>query len=113
MPAVTSQLLLWLLFFATTIYGHVGMKLASQRQIPGFFQPLFSAWGFSALIAWFLSAFLWAAILARAPLAEANSISALRHVLICLAAFVFLNETLNLRFVLGSALICAGIILAR
>jgi drug/metabolite transporter (DMT)-like permease len=109
---------LWLLFFATTVYGHVALKFAVDRAEPGDFRralvaALVDHWGWSACLAWGVSCVLWAAVLSRQTLLQANAVSSLRFVLICLAACVLLGESLNRTQTLGMALIAAGILLVR
>ena len=73
---------LWVLFFFTSVYGHVALK-AVVNQVPGggyrqvLTATLTSFWGWSALVAWGLSCLLWALALARHPLVTANAVSSL------------------------------------
>jgi len=108
---------LWLLFFATTVFGHVGMKLAVQGKqnasaletVASLLQP----WGLSATIAWTLSAVIWLLIVSRQELYVANSISSLRYVLIALVCWGILQETPAAKDWVGMALITVGVILVR
>ena len=107
------QATLWLLFFASTIYGHVAFKLVAHKQtiLLTLWQAVFSFWGLTATLAWGLSGALWILILAETPLVAANSVSALRYVLVALAAILFLQETMTLGQGLGMIFIALGIYL--
>jgi drug/metabolite transporter (DMT)-like permease len=105
---------IWILFFGTTVYGHVALKLAVDRAGTGrVLAALASAWGWSACLAWAASCLLWMLTLSRHRLVFANGLSSLRYVLIALAAWVVLGERMNGWHVLGMALITAGICLVR
>lgn len=69
----------------------------------------FSPWGLSALASWAFSCWLWAVLLTRHSLFAANSVSTLRYVFLCLAAFLFLKESVSGRDIAGMALIAAGV----
>ena len=58
------------------------------------------------------SCYLWAVLLTRHGVGEASSQSALRYVLILVAATIWLGESMTIRQVLGCVLISAGIWLA-
>ena len=53
-PYATSAI--WLLFFATSVYGHVALKVAVDRTVQDEARRVFSAlrgvWGWSACLAW-------------------------------------------------------------
>jgi drug/metabolite transporter (DMT)-like permease len=108
---------IWLLFFGTTVYGHVALKIAVDRAGTGpghhTLGALASPWGWSACLAWAASCLLWALTLAHHRLAFANSLSALRYVLIALAAWAVLGERLCLSHVAGMILIGLGVLLVR
>ena len=106
---------IWLLFFATTVYGHVALKVAVD-QAPGDTRQAIravvaSGWGWSACSAWCLSCLLWAAALSKHPLVQANALSSLRYVFIGLAAWVLLGEQFTWTQAAGAALITVGILL--
>ena len=107
----------WVLFFATSVYGHVALKVAVDRAGAGegrrAFAALGSAWGWSACLAWGASCLLWVLALSRHRLVFANGLSSLRYVLVGLAAWAVLGERLSGWHVLGMALITAGILLVR
>src|SRR5262249_6789909 len=73
---------IWLLFFATPVYGHVALKVAVDRASGDTRQAIRAAvasgWGWSACSAWCLSCLLWAAALSKCPLMQANALSSLR-----------------------------------
>ena len=103
----------WALFFATTVYGHIALKLAAGsggsydgRRALG---ALMSLRGGTAMLAWMFSGLLWALVLTRHSVLSANTISALRYVLICLAAWLVLHEKLRGLHVIGIVLIAVGI----
>ncbi len=108
----------WMLFFATSVYGHVALKVAVDRVGgEGDGRSVLSAlacfWGWSACVAWGASCLLWTVALSRHRLVQANALSALRYVLVCLAAWALLGERLTWPQVLGMALLTAGVMLVR
>jgi uncharacterized membrane protein len=112
----TLQLgLIWVLFFFTSVYGHVALKLAVQSEnsttAKGLWLSAISVWGWTAWISWGASALLWMLVVAKSPLMAASSISSLRYVLICLAAYFILRETISPKEIIGIACITLGIVL--
>lgn len=102
-----TRVVLWGLFFLTTVFGHVGLKLAVDRD-PSLLRAALSPWGLSAFAAWTASSVLWMAVLQRETLLSASSVSSLRYALTVLAAVVVLRETVTLRAALGIVLIGVG-----
>lgn len=105
MPAI------WVLFFATTVYGHIALKIAVDRR--PVLAALVSVWGWSACLAWGVSCLLWAFALSEHRLQQANALSSLRYVLIGLAAWGWLGERMSGPQAIGMVLIMAGILLAK
>ena len=103
------HVLIWVVYFATDIYGHVALKNASGEQ--GLWNTLFSVWGVSAGLSWVISALTWTLLLSRNSLLTANTISALTYVLITLAAWVLFREAITLSNLIGVVLVCTGIYL--
>ena len=103
----------WAMFFATAVYGHVAMKLATGNaerfEYGKAIRALVSFWGWSAMLAWAVSGVLWAVVLTKESLVGANSISAARYVLICVAAWFFLREEIRFYHGLGILLVTVGI----
>jgi drug/metabolite transporter (DMT)-like permease len=56
---------------------------------------------------------LWVLAVARHPLLSANAVSALRYLLICVAAWGLFGERVSAGQCLGMALIAAGIVLVK
>lgn len=106
-----ARFALWALFFLTTVYGHVGLKVAVDRQ-PSFLRAALSPWGLSAFAAWTASSVLWMVVLQRETLLSASSVSSLRYVLTVVAAVVFLREAVTARAAVGVVLIAVGTYLA-
>jgi drug/metabolite transporter (DMT)-like permease len=107
---------IWLLFFLTSVYGHVALKVAVDRagaDRRSLLSALACFWGWSACLAWGLSCLLWAQALARERLQRANALSSLRYALVGVAAWVLLGERLSWTQVLGLALLLAGVVLVR
>jgi uncharacterized membrane protein len=103
----------WGLFFATTVYGHVALKVAAgsgetynYRQVP---LALSTVWGWTAMAAWAISGLLWILVLTKSSVLAANSVASLRYVLICAAASLFLHEKLQIQQGVGMLLVAAGI----
>jgi drug/metabolite transporter (DMT)-like permease len=109
---------LWALFFATSVYGHVTMKLAVARAGGGsranvLWVSVTDTWGWSALLAWTGSCVMWGLTLSRHELMTANAISSFRYVLTGLAAWTFLNEGIDGQRAAGMLFIGIGILLVR
>ena len=101
--------LVWPLFFATSVYGHVAFKIATRETT--IWRALLSPWAITATVAWIASALLWVAILARHPLLTANTVSSLSYVLIAVAAVLFFGERPTAASALGVVLVVVGIYL--
>jgi drug/metabolite transporter (DMT)-like permease len=109
---------LWMLFFLTSVYGHVALKLAVARAGSSSYASVLWAsvtdfWGWSALLAWSLSCVLWGLTLSRHELMTANAISSLRFVLTGVAAWAFLSEGFGWQRAAGMFLIGIGILLVK
>ncbi|HBE21474.1 MAG TPA: hypothetical protein DEG17_10460 [Cyanobacteria bacterium UBA11149] len=107
--------LIWILFFFSSVYGHIALKLAVKSEIAVTAKSLWlsaiSFWGWTAWISWAASAILWMLLVAKIPLIAASSISSLRYVLICLAAYLILREAISAKEFIGIGCITVGIIL--
>ena len=107
--------MLWILFFASGVYGHLALKLAvgsSPLEKPqALLRACTGAWGLTAFSAWALSAGLWMLLLSRHSLARANAISALGSLLLSLSAWLLLHEAWTWSKTLGAVLVAAGIYL--
>ena len=112
MPDAIATPLFWCLFFATTVWGHVAMKLAVDRNA-GVVAAALSGWGLSAILAWGASALLWMLVLAKESLFRASTISSLRYVLVVAAAFAMTRKSPSAQTLVGTALVAAGVLLAR
>jgi drug/metabolite transporter (DMT)-like permease len=109
---------LWTLFFLTTVYGHVALKLAVGPAAGSDYGRVLRAcvtdfWGWSAVLAWGLACALWGLTLSRQELMTANAISSLRYVLTCVAAWAFLGEGVGWQRAAGMLLIGIGIVLVK
>lgn len=107
----------WLIFFATSVYGHVALKVAVDRtkatSALGVASAAWSWWGISAYVAWGLSCIAWMMVLSGSGLLRASSISAMSYVLICLSAILFLGEPISWTRMTGALLITSGIFLIK
>lgn len=105
----------WTLFFASSVLGHVALKrgagTAADYDYLGATKVFFSFWGIMAMLSWGLSCWLWAVLLTKHTLFEANSVSAIRYGLLCLAAYFILKESVTARDIAGMTLIGAGVFL--
>lgn len=108
---ILPEIVLWVFFFATSVYGHVGFKSATQTAASGIWGIVFSFWGITAALAWGISALLWIALLSRSALFKANTVSALSDVFIVIAAVIFFKESLTARQIGGIILVITGVIL--
>lgn len=106
-------IILWGLFFASSIFGHVALKRGAGKALDYSFHTgttvFLSPWGIAALFSWTFSCWLWAVLLTRHSLFEANSVSTLRYVFICIASFFLLKESFTARDVAGMAFISIGV----
>ena len=103
----------WVLFFACSIFGHVALKQAagiSDRfewsKVLGLWKD---PWAMSAGFSWVISCFLWALLLTRYSVGQASSHSALRYILILVVAYFWFGESFSQRQAIGVVLIGAGI----
>ncbi|MDY6897717.1 MAG: hypothetical protein SWZ49_06500 [Cyanobacteriota bacterium] len=110
-----QPILVWCLFFASSVYGHVALKLAvgseESQTAKSLFSSAISFWGLSAWVSWGASAVLWMVVVSKHPLFEASSISAMRYVVICLTAWLILKDAISVRDAIGIFMITLGIIL--
>ena len=105
--------LVWSVFFASSVFGHVALKRAAgisdkfeyARVLAMWRDP----WAISAILCWTLSCLVWALLLTRHGVAEAAGHSSLRYVLIVAVAALWLGESMGSRQMLGAAFIAAGI----
>jgi drug/metabolite transporter (DMT)-like permease len=109
---------LWTLFFLTSVYGHVGLKLAVGPAAGSSYGHVLrlsatNLWGWSAVLAWGLSCALWTLTLSRHELMTANAISSLRYLLTCIAAYAFFGEEIGWQRAAGMLLIALGIVLVK
>ncbi len=108
-----EMLLVWLLFFASSVFGHVALKQAAgvsdRFDYARLWQMWKDPWALAAIASWTLSCLLWALLLTRFGVAEASSHSAIRYVGIVLAAVLFFREPLTAKQAVGMILITAGI----
>ncbi|MEO8610427.1 MAG: EamA family transporter [Chloroflexota bacterium] len=107
--SVFVQIGTWILFFFTSVYGHIAFKFVTGAENFSLWNTLFSFWGITATLSWAASALLWIFILAKNPLLAASTISSLSYFLIVLAAVFFFKETFTVRHLLGVLLVIAGI----
>jgi undecaprenyl phosphate-alpha-L-ara4N flippase subunit ArnE len=103
------QLGTWILFFFTSVYGHIAFKFVTGGESFSLWGTLFSFWGVTATLSWAASALLWIFILAKNPLLAASTISSLSYGLIVLAAVFLFKETFTARHLVGVLLVIAGI----
>lgn len=110
-------LILWILFFVSTVVGHIGMKLAVEgKASSSLLQTLSSIvhpWALGALAAWVVSALVWMVLVARHELYVANAISALRYICIAIACAIVLQEDISARDWGAMGLITAGALMIR
>lgn len=100
----------WVAFFATTVYGHVAMKLAVDGDAT-IAEAATGPWGISAFASWGLSALLWLYVLSRHTLLGASSIAALRYGLIAIVAALVFRADVSPRALFGASLVAVGVLL--
>jgi drug/metabolite transporter (DMT)-like permease len=101
--------LAWLLYFVTDIYGHVGLKLATQADKS--WTALFSFWGITAGLAWIVSALAWMFVLSKNAFLTANTVASLTYIITVVAAALVFKEQITLRNVVGVVFVFIGIYL--
>lgn len=111
-----ESIFVWGLFMASSVFGHVALKRAASSSDRFEWLKALALWkdpwAVGAVVSWMASCYLWAVLLTRYGVGEASSQSALRYVLILLAATLWLGESMTIRQGFGCVLISAGIWLA-
>ena len=100
-------LLIWIIYFATDVAGHVALKIASGRSSLG--EMLFSVWGAAAIVSWIVSGVAWTLVLSKNPLLTANTVSAITYILVSLAALVIFQEQFTRDKLIGVVFVFIGI----
>ncbi|MBL8677932.1 MAG: EamA family transporter [Myxococcales bacterium] len=111
-----SAPLLWAVFLAATVYGHVALKLATHGRgdkTRELLRALASPWAITGVAAWGLSSLLWMKLLAKDTLFSAASTASLKYVLLGLASLIFLRESPTTTQWVGFAFITVGVGLVR
>jgi drug/metabolite transporter (DMT)-like permease len=95
--------------------GQMLFKKAAQlpaplASVPGMTALLLNAWFWLALTLYGVATLLWIMILQKMPLSQAYPFAALGFVIVPLASWLLMGETLSLLYCLGMALIVAGIL---
>ena len=111
--SIIAKFGIWIVFFASSVYGHIGFKFAAQSGAKDIAGMLFSLWGISATLAWGASAVLWVAILSKNSLIAANTTSALSHVMIAVVALLLFREVISMKQALGVVLVIVGVYLVN
>lgn len=113
MSSFVGQLSLWLLYFATDVYGHIAFKFLSTGQPEKFdlWATVFSFWGITAILSWAGSSLVWITLLANNQLFAASSIATLTYALMLVAAVVFFKETISPLQIAGVLFIALGVYL--
>lgn len=114
-PWVTA--VCWIAFLASSVFGHVALKLATEgHELEGsarMWAIASSPWTIGGVLSWVLSGVLWIVILDRNRLFEAMSTSSVRYVLVLAAAVLWLRESVSTRQLIGAALIAVGVFLVQ
>ena len=103
-----------------TVYGQLVLKwqMSSAGPLPpggleklGFLlQQVLNPWIFSGFLAAFLASLAWMAAMTRFPLNYAYPFMSLAFVIVMILGVLFLGELLNLRKVVGTLLVVAGLV---
>lgn len=96
--------------------GQVLFKLGATRVEPatdlsGWMNLIFHPLVITALTLYGAATFLWLWLLQRIPLTTAYPFAALAFVLVPLGGWLFFNESVNAKYVMGVALILGGVLL--
>lgn len=112
---VVEAVLIWGFFLLTSVLGHVALKKAAgQADRFDYVRALTlwkDPWGLAAVLSWGLSCVLWGLLLTRYDVSTAAGTSALRYVLMLVAAAIWFSEPMSMRQGAGCVLITLGIIL--
>lgn len=108
-----EALLVWTVFFASSVFGHVALKRAAgisdKFEYARVLEMWRNPWAISAIFCWTLSCLVWALLLTRYGVAEAAGHSSMRYVLILLVAVLWLGESLDFKQIVGAVFIATGI----
>ena len=109
-----------LLTLAFTVYGQLVLKwqMGSAGALPAGFAPKLgfllqqftNPWIFSGFVAAFVASLAWMAAMTRFPLNYAYPFMSLAFVIVMALGVLFLGEAVNLRKVIGTLMVVAGLI---
>lgn len=113
MTKTVLSALVWALFFGSSAFGHVALKVAvDARGAEGKLAlAMISPLALAAYASWGVSALLWAVALSRHSLLSANALSALRYAVVAVCAVAFLGEPLGPARIVGATFIGLGVLL--
>lgn len=104
---------MWILFFGSSVFGHVALKRAAGISSKFEYMRVLSMWkdpwAVTAVASWTLSCLVWAILLTRYGVSEAAGHSSLRYVLMVALAVFWLGEPMSARQIVGVVLITIGI----
>lgn len=107
------SLMIWVAFFASSVYGHIGFKMAAESGANSLWAMLLNPWSVTAVLAWGGSAIIWMSILVRNPLVAANMTSALSHAMIVIVGVLLFKEALTLKQGMGIFCVIVGVYLVN
>jgi drug/metabolite transporter (DMT)-like permease len=96
--------------------GQILFKLSSRSaqrlDVSTAFLMLFNPWFVAAMILYAASTVAWVFVIRDVPIGRAYLFMALTYIVVPVAAWVFLGESLSPRHAIGTAFIIAGILIA-
>ena len=106
--------LAWIAFFAASVGGHVALTLQTKAaplptNIADIVRYAVMPWSLACILCWSLSTVMWVALLEKHGLLRASSVSAIRYLLIAVAAWLLVKEQLGMRDAAGALLIAGGV----
>jgi len=104
-------LMVWIVYLLSDVYGHVALKMAMTGDSANLWHTLFSFWGITAGLSWFVAGVSWTFVLSKHPLLTANTVAALTYILIGVAAAIIFKETLTRQNIVGMVCVFVGIYL--
>jgi drug/metabolite transporter (DMT)-like permease len=115
-PLSVGQVIGLVTFAASMATGQVLFKLGAMKapqveNASGWISLIFQPVVLTALCLYAASTFLWLWLLQRIPLTTAYPFAALAFLLVPFGGWLFFKEPLNGRYLLGVALILAGVVL--
>lgn len=115
---MTATLVMLCTLFAVMLAGgqllfKLGANSIASRTSESLLQAIASPYLICAVVLYGVTTILWIYILTKMPLSSAYPFSLLGSMLVPLLAFLFLKEAVDARFIVGFAVMVAGLAIAN